>query len=443
MRKNLYKKITASVLSLTMIVGMTGVVSAAHAANGANVAAGKTWTSFSVCTREDGGEWEDALKKVDVKDENGNVIRQQTKGQDYATEGWITSDYGNTGLTASTMNGGFRYFVVNTGWDGEYSKMTNELVADNPWGMTATLENVPIELGREYTISFQIKSTLKGKKTVKDAAGNVVKDAAGKDVTEPNTIKHISFKAYDPVSPGGPAVEFRTISGATTSGVIELNSEKDWQTITAKIQIPETKKQYAADFLGIKFALGANIVSYPDEIALSGDILVKDFKIVAGDQYEVKFVNGSTSISKYVNNGGKVTAETSFTKKGYTLNGFKNKATGATYNFNSAVTSNLTLEPIWKKTTVAKAKISKTKSAKKKVTVTIKKISAANGYQVQYSAKKNMKSTKKKTTTKTKYTIKKLKSKSYVYVKVRAYALDSTGSKVYGKLSAKKKVYVK
>ena len=429
MRKNLCKKITASVLSLTMIVGMTGVVSAAHAANGVNVAAGKKWSSFSINTKEDGGTWYNAL--VEVAKTNPDAMSY--------TEGWVSTDYKGTSpdLTADNVNGGFRYFVANSGWDGEYSKMTNDLVADNPWGMTATLEPVPIELGRYYTISYQIKSTLK--------ATNTIKNADGTETSKTITTKHISFKAYDPVSPGDPGVNFISISGAnaTTSGMIELDSTKGWQTVTARIQIPETKKQYAADYLGIKFALGANLVSYPDEIGMKGDILVKDFKITAGDQYEVKFVNGSTSISKYVNNGGKVTAETSFTKKGYTLNGFKNKATGATYNFNSAVTSNLTLEPIWKKTTVAKAKISKTKSAKKKVTVTIKKISAANGYEVQYSAKKNMKSTKKKTTTKTKYTIKKLKSKSYVYVKVRAYALDSTGSKVYGKLSAKKKVYVK
>ena len=54
-----------------------------------------------------------------------------------------------------------------------------------------------------------------------------------------------------------------------------------------------------------------------------------------------------------------------------------------------------------------------------------------------------MKGKKTKTTTKVKYTLKKLKSRKTVYVKVRAYTLDSAGYKVYGKLSARKKAYVK
>ena len=440
MRKNIFKKVTAVALSLTMVVGVSGAVSAAtHAANGANVASGSRWSSFSVCTREDGGEWEDALMTMKTdKYPNGQV-----KGVDYATEGWITSEYGNTGLTAATVNGGFRYFITSTGWDGEYNKITGDLVADNPWGMTATLQPVSIELGRYYTISYQVKSTLKGTKPVKDANGNVMKDEAGKDITEPNTVKHVSFKAYDPKSPGEPSVAFESVSGAnaTTSGMIELDSTKDWQTVTATSKIPATKKQYAADTLGMKFALGANIVTYPDESGMKGDILVKDFKIVAGNQHTVTFVNGSSKSVQYVNNGEKVSAQT-FTKKGYTLAGFKTAS--GTYNFNNPVTSDLTLEAVWAKTKApAKPKISKAKTGKKKVTVTIKKVANAKGYEIRYSNKKSMKGAKKKTTTAAKYTIKKLKSKKYVYIKVRAYTLDSTGSKVYGKLSARKKVYVK
>ena len=40
-------------------------------------------------------------------------------------------------------------------------------------------------------------------------------------------------------------------------------------------------------------------------------------------------------------------------------------------------------------------------------------------------------------------TIKKLKSRKFTYVQVRAFAKDSTGQKVYGKFSAKKKVFIK
>ena len=130
----------AVALASVMTIGMAGVASAAPVPAGTNVLAGLTqWTSFSVCTREDGGEWEEALKAI-----------PQTKGVDYATEGYITA-----GSTVSN----FDFFVINSGWDGEYNKLTNELVNDNPWGMTATLENVPVEAGRNYTISFNISST--------------------------------------------------------------------------------------------------------------------------------------------------------------------------------------------------------------------------------------------------------------------------------------------
>lgn len=89
-----------------------------------------------------------------------------------------------------------------------------------------------------------------------------------------------------------------------------------------------------------------------------------------------------------------------------------------------------------------KVKISAKNKKKKSIKVTWKKISGASGYQVSYGLKKNFKKAKKKTTTKTSYTIKKLKKKKKYYVRVRAYTL-SGGKKVYGKWSSVKKVKVK
>lgn len=429
MRKNLFKKVTATVLALSMVAGMAGVVSAAHAANGADVAAQGSgiWSSFSVCTREDGGTWEDALKEVDVKDETtGEVLRKQTKGQDYATEGYVV---------AGSSSSKFQFFVMNSGWDGEYNKFTGELVGDNPWGMTATMDKIPVEHGRYYTISFKIKSTLKGSKKVTDADGN--------EVTEAINTKQILFKAYDPISPGEPSVEIISATGATNAGYIVLDSSKDeWTTVTATIKVPE-QKAYPSTQMGIKFALGAFLKSRPDEIGMKGSIFVEDFKITAGTQYTVKLTNGTTSNTQYVNKGEKAT-QVLIGKKGYTLTGYKTSS-GATYNFNSPVNSDLTLTAAYVKTKKpAKAKSVKVKSSgKKKVTVTYKKVANAKGYQIKYSMKKNMKSAKTKTTTKVKYTIKKLKSRKYVYVQVRAYTNDSLGNKVFGKFTAKKKAYVK
>ena len=98
----LFKKTMAVALASVMTIGMAGVASAAPVPAGTNVLAGLTqWTSFSVCTREDGGVWEEALKAI-----------PQTKGVDYATEGYITA--------TSTVSD-FDFFVINSGWDGEYN----------------------------------------------------------------------------------------------------------------------------------------------------------------------------------------------------------------------------------------------------------------------------------------------------------------------------------
>lgn len=445
MRKNLFKKVTAAVLALTMIVGSTGIVSADHAANGANVAANGKWSSFSVCTREDGGVWEDALKKVEVLDADGNLLRYQTKGTDYATEGKVDPN-----ATADFA----RFFIKNTGWDGEYDPNGN-LVGDNPWGLWTAFTGVPVELGRYYTVSFKIKSSLIGSTTVKDVAGNVVTDGAGNELKEDVTTKHLTFKAYDPVSKGEPGVTFVDISGAeaTPAGYLTVNYSADkteedmatgWEEVTAVIKIPESKRLYAADVVGFKFSCGSMLKTYPEEIAMSGSVYIKDFKVTAGTQYKVRLTNGKINLDAYINEGEKVAFQ-EIGKKKYTLKGYKT-STGAMYNFNTPVTSDLTLTAVYTKTKApAKPKVKSLKStARKKVKLTLKnKVKNAKGYQIKYSYKKNMKAAKTKTTTRKTYTLKKLKSGKIVYVQVRAYTLDSLGNKVWGKYSAKKKAYVK
>jgi len=81
-------------------------------------------------------------------------------------------------------------------------------------------------------------------------------------------------------------------------------------------------------------------------------------------------------------------------------------------------------------------KLIRKKASKKKITIKLKKLSKAKGYQIQYSTSKKFKA--KKTTTKitkkTQITIKKLKPKKKYYVRVRAY-INAYGEKRYGKWS--------
>jgi len=135
------------------------------------------------------------------------------------------------------------------------------------------------------------------------------------------------------------------------------------------------------------------------------------------------------------------------TRSKYTFKGWYTAKSGGTKIIPSTkvnLTKNQTIYAQWDKVVVKKTKINKLANMKgKKVKINIKKVSGADGYQIVYSTSKKFKKSAKKTTTKKTYTLKKLKKGRTYYVKVRAYKKDSTGAKVYGKYSAKKKVTIK
>lgn len=79
---------------------------------------------------------------------------------------------------------------------------------------------------------------------------------------------------------------------------------------------------------------------------------------------------------------------------------------------------------------------------KKTVRLCWKKVGGANGYQIQYALKKNMKKAKSRTVKKSPVDIKKLKKNKTYYFRVRAYRLNN-GERIYGKWCSKKKVKVK
>jgi hypothetical protein len=96
-----------------------------------------------------------------------------------------------------------------------------------------------------------------------------------------------------------------------------------------------------------------------------------------------------------------------------------------------------------------KTSLSKPKAGNKSITLNWKKVTAKGikGYEIQYSTDKNFNkdvtktvTIKKVKTTKTK--IKKLKSKTKYYVRIRTYSVKN-GEKVYSKWSTKKSVKVK
>lgn len=79
---------------------------------------------------------------------------------------------------------------------------------------------------------------------------------------------------------------------------------------------------------------------------------------------------------------------------------------------------------------------------KKTLQIRLKKVSGAEGYQIQYSTKANMKGSKKITVKKLTRTIKKLSQGKKYYVRVRAYK-EIGGKRVYTAYSEKKAVKIK
>ncbi len=382
MRKNLFKKVTAAVLSLTMVVGLAGIVPAA-VKQGTDISNGVKWQGYSIHTREDGGEWEDALKKDGQKYNNAAV---DTK-KNYTENAKITSQTS----TGFTMN------ITSTGssakWDpiGGLDKKGNPIylcTANNPWGVTAK-KILKIDKGRTYTASFKIKSTLKNEivepKDRPDGTG--YNQPTGKM----NYVKHIHVKAYKNKEIDGDPAHKGTKITATYKGksvlstiktnkqndkisVIALDSRNDdYVNVTVKFTIVGDNIAYKQKTAGIMLAFGALAYTFPDENDMSGTIEVKDFKVIAGPK-------------------------------------------------------------------VATSKLKKVKAGKKKIKVSTKKVKGAKSYEFQYARKKSFvgKKTVKSKKPSTVLKGKKIKSKKTIYVRVRVKT--KTGYTVW---SNPKKVKVK
>ena len=153
--------------------------------------------------------------------------------------------------------------------------------------------------------------------------------------------------------------------------------------------------------------------------------------------------NNASNPSTYY--GKKVTLKNP-SRKGYAFAGwytdakFKKKIT----SISSSAKSDYILYAKWTKVKVAKASLTSAKNSKsKQILLKYKKVSGAKGYEISYSTdKKFKKAVTKKNTAKTSYTISKLKKGKIYYVRIRAYKIDSTGKKVYGKYSSVKKAKV-
>jgi len=160
--------------------------------------------------------------------------------------------------------------------------------------------------------------------------------------------------------------------------------------------------------------------------------------------YTVTFdVNGGKAVKtakKTVEAGKAIGTLETPVREGYTFAGWYTAKTGGSKVTEATVVSkDMTVYAQWTKVTKP-SKVTKVKvknASKKSMKISFKKVKGADGYEIRYSLKKNMKSAKKVTVKGTSKTIKKLKKGKTYYVQVRAYKLDSTGKKIYSKSYSK------
>lgn len=131
------------------------------------------------------------------------------------------------------------------------------------------------------------------------------------------------------------------------------------------------------------------------------------------------------------------------TRKGYDFKGwYTDKACKKSIKkISKGSAENYTLYAKWSKISLKRGTIKSLKAAGKgKANLSANKVSDADGYEVLVATNKSMTANTEKYTMKSTTKTLKLKKGTTYYVKVRAYAVDSTGNKVYGKYSKATKI---
>lgn len=194
-----------------------------------------------------------------------------------------------------------------------------------------------------------------------------------------------------------------------------------------------------------KWTLNKNKEYY---IRMEGD--VSDYSIKVASSSSTKY-SITYNLNGGKNNSGNPTTYTadqtvklkSPAKKGYKFAGwYTDKAFKKSISTIKAGSGkNYTLYAKWTKIKLSKASFKSLKSSGKgKARVVVNKVKTVDGYEIVTATNKKMKAGKKTTTmSSTSKTLKLKKGKTY-YVKVRAFSVDSTGKKVYGKYSAVKQL---
>lgn len=275
----------------------------------------------------------------------------------------------------------------------------------------------------------------------------------------------IDFSIDQTIESGLQSGEYTLFAYYQGTGVDTLSKDSQlYATVTSK---DGTKKTYSTDveihnvwkdFFQAKIngiAIDENVasVSVGTRIActateLGAWVVIDDISLMrtgdlsAAQKYTVSYnVNGGKKLkvaSKTVTAGktyGKLAVPQ---REGYTFSGWYTKKNGGkkiTSATKVSLTKDITLYAHWKKVAApAKVKgVTAKKASLTKAQISYKKVASVSGYEIRYSANKNMKNAKTVITASTSKKISGLKKGKTYYVQVRAYKVDSAGKKVYSK----------
>ena len=309
---------------------------------------------------------------------------------------------------------GFTANILSNGWQADYAPI-DAYAKNNPWSLR--MENIGIKanFGEVYNLKFDAVVT-ESNDFAKKYANIVVKDS-DTNILYAQTI--VITKETQSFNCEFSVLYTDVLDFQIFLGAFPIPYDASHTSVDPLITTPEANFNGTVKFSNIQLV----------------DTGVKDSRLAT-----VKFVDGS-KVVKTVNVNTEADATitpVTLKKKGYTFEGWYNGS--SKFNFNNSVSKDMTLTAKWKKVTKpAQVKTPKVASNKaKQITVTIKKVKNASGYEY-YLMNSKGKKVKSVTSSKTKYTFKKLKSGQKYSVKVRAYAKDSTGKKYNSKKWSKKK----
>ena len=240
---------------------------------------------------------------------------------------------------------------------------------------------------------------------------------------------------------------------------ITQNKTKNGINVTLKSATPGADIYYTTDGKNPSASFSRSY-HYTGTFTVNADVTLKAIAVcdgkkdspvatmdVKGKQYTVKFntLGGSKIVSQNIWPQGVASKPANPKRKNHKFDGwYSDRGCRTKWNFGSRVTKNVTLYAKWTKVKVKQTSVRSLKNKSGgKLDVTVRKVSDAKGYQIRYSTKSSMKSSRKVLTKSNKKTLSRLKNGQTYYVQVRAYKLDSAKNKVYGKWSGKKTITIR